>query len=87
VVLNADKLRMTGNKADQKVFQRFTGYPGGQKRFTYTWMLEHQPELLLERAVRRMMPRNKLRAQRIARMKVYKGVEHPHQAQQPVPLP
>ncbi len=87
VVINADKIRLTGSKADLKVFQRYTGYPGGQKRFSYRWMLENDQETLLERSVRRMMPRNKLRAHRIARMKVYKGTEHPHQAQRPQPLP
>lgn len=87
VVLNADKIKLTGSKADQKEFQVFTGYPGGQKRFSYRWMMEHHPELLLERAVRRMMPKNKLRAHRLNKLKIYRGAEHPHQSQQPKPLP
>src|SRR5207248_904650 len=59
VVTNVGKLRLTGNKEEAKVFQTYSGYPGGQKRFTYKWMLEHKPELLLQRSVRRMMPKSK----------------------------
>ncbi len=87
VVINAEKLKLTGNKAMHKEFQTYVFYPDGQKRFTYAWMLENKPELLLERAVRRMMPRNKMRADRIKMLKIYRGTEHPHQAQQPVTLP
>ncbi|MEX0778081.1 MAG: 50S ribosomal protein L13 [Phycisphaeraceae bacterium] len=87
VVINADKIRLTGNKAELKNFQTFSGYPSGQKRFTYSWMIEHHPELLLERAVRRMMAKNRLRDVRIKKLKIYRGSEHPHQAQQPQPLP
>lgn len=87
VVINADKLKLTGSKLDTKEFQTYVYYPSGQKRFTYRWMMEHKPELLLERAVRRMMPRNKMRSVRIKMLKIYRGAEHPHAAQQPVPLP
>lgn len=86
VVINADKVRLTGNKADQKVFQTYVFYPSGQKSYTYRWMLEHHPELLLERAVRRMMPKNKLARHQLAKLKIYRGAEHPHQAQNPQPL-
>lgn len=86
VVINAEKIKLTGNKAQHKEFQTYVFYPSGQKRFTYEWMLEHKPELLLERAVRRMMPRNKMRADRVKMLKIYRGSDHPHQAQQPVAL-
>lgn len=86
IVINADKLRITGSKADNKFFQTYSGYPGGQKNFSYRWMLEHKPELLLERAVRRMMPKGPLTHQRIGKLNIYKGAVHPHQAQNPVPL-
>ena len=87
VVINAEKIKLTGNKADNKEFQTYVFYPSGQKRFTYRWMMEHKPELLLERAVRRMMPKNKMRSTRIKMLKIYKGTSHPHQSQQPLPLP
>lgn len=86
VVTNADKLFLSGNKAAQKVFQTFSGHPSGQKRYTYRWMLDNKPELLLERAVRRMMPRNKLARQQLGKLKIYRGAEHPHAAQQPQAL-
>lgn len=86
VVTNVEKLRVTGRKADAKFFQTYSGYPGGQKNFSYKWMLEHKPELLLERAVRRMMPRSKLAHAQLKKLKMYRGTEHPHQAQQPKPL-
>ncbi len=83
VVTNASKIRLTGSKLDQKFFQTYSGYPSGQKNYSYRWMLENKPELLLERAVRRMMPRNRLARKQLAKLKVYAGPEHPHQAQQP----
>lgn len=86
VVTNVDKLRLTGSKPDQKFFQTYSGYPGGQKNFSYRWMLEHKPELLLERAVRRMMPKNRLARQQLAKLRSFRGNEHPHQAQQPKKL-
>jgi large subunit ribosomal protein L13 len=86
VVVNADRIRVTGNKGQTKEFQTFSGYPNGQKRFSYEWMLQHKPELLLERSVRRMMPRGPLRHQRMGKLKIYRGSDHPHQAQNPKPL-
>jgi len=83
VVVNADKIRLTGSKLDNKFFQTFSGYPSGQKNFSYRWMIEHKPQLLLERAVRRMMPRNRLARQQLSKLKIYTGSEHPHQAQMP----
>jgi large subunit ribosomal protein L13 len=86
VVTNAEKIRLTGSKPDQKMFQTYSGYPSGQKRYSYRWMLEHRPEKLLERSVRRMMPRNRLARQQLTKLKIYRGEEHPHQAQQPTTL-
>lgn len=86
VVTNAKKLKITGEKADNKFFRRFSGYPSGQTVRSYSWMIENQPELLLERSVRRMLPKNKLGQQMLKKLKVYAGEAHPHQAQQPQPL-
>lgn len=86
VVTHVEKLRLTGNKPDIKFFQSYSGYPGGQKNFSYRWMLEHRPELLLERSVRRMLPRNKLARHMLGKLKIYRGAEHPHQAQRPAAL-
>ncbi len=86
VVTNATKIRMTGEKLDQKFFQEYSGYAGGQKRTSYRTMLERRPELLLERAVRRMMPKTKQTRHQLKKLKVYAGAEHPHSAQQPSTL-
>ncbi len=86
VVMNAEKIRLTGAKLDQKFYQRYSGHPSGRKQFSYRWMLEHRPELLLENAVRRMMPRNRMSRKQLAKLKVYRGTDHPHAAQQPQPL-
>lgn len=83
VVTNAEKIRLTGSKPDQKMFQTYSGYPSGQKQYSYRWMLEHRPEKLLARSVRRMMPRNRLARQQLTKLKIYRGADHPHQAQQP----
>ncbi len=83
IVTNAQKIRLTGAKLDNKFFQTYSGYPSGQKNYSYRWMMENKPELLLERAVRRMMPRNKLARHQLSKLKIYAGAEHPHQAQQP----
>jgi large subunit ribosomal protein L13 len=83
VVTNVDKIRVTGNKADIKFFQTYSGYPGGQKRFSYKSMLENKPDLLLERSVRRMLPKTKMGSHMLSKLKIYKGAEHPHQSQKP----
>ncbi len=86
VVTNAEKIRLTGKKLDQKLYRTFSGHPGGQKTRTYRQMLEKKPELLLEAAVRRMLPKNKLASAMLKKLKVYAGPDHPHQAQDPKPL-
>ncbi|MEX2212793.1 MAG: 50S ribosomal protein L13 [Phycisphaeraceae bacterium] len=87
VVTNCDKVKMTGEKAAQKMFQTYVFYPGGQKNFSYQWMLKNRPELLFERAVRRMLPKNKLASKMLKNLKLFRGHEHNHQAQNPQPMP
>lgn len=86
VVTNVEKIKLTGRKLDQKIFETYSGYAGGRKTYTYRTMMEKNPELLLERAVRRMLPRNAMNRQVLKKLKAYRGSEHPHQAQQPQPL-
>jgi large subunit ribosomal protein L13 len=86
VVLNADKIRLTGNKLDQKVYRRHSGYPGGLKEVTAREMLQKHPERIVESAVKGMLPKTKLGSKMIKKLKVYAGPEHPHQAQKPEPL-
>ena len=86
IVTNAEKLRLTGSKPDQKFVQTYSGYPSGQKQRSYRWMLEHRPERLLELSVRRMLPKNRLGRQQLGKLKIYRGEKHPHKAQSPAPL-
>ncbi len=86
VVTNAEKIKLTGNKLDQKLYRTFSGHPGGQKTRTYRHMIETRPELLLETAVRKMLPKNKLASAMLKKLKVYAGPDHPHQAQDPQTL-
>jgi len=84
VVVNAAKIRITGNnKAAQRMYQRFSGYPGGQKEISLAEMLAKKPEKVVSESVRRMLPKNKLGAAMLKKLKVYAGAKHPHQAQQP----
>ncbi|MFB5027877.1 MAG: 50S ribosomal protein L13 [Desulfobulbus sp.] len=83
IIVNADKIRLTGNKWDQKVYYRHSGYPGGLKQRTAGEMLEKKPEELLRIAVRGMLPKNRLGRAQLKKLKIYAGAEHPHQAQQP----
>lgn len=83
IVINADKVRVTGNKAETKEYQRYSGYPGGQKIIPYKRMIERHPERVVEMAVKRMLPKNTLGAHMYKKLKVYRGPEHDHTAQQP----
>lgn len=83
IVLNADKIRFTGNKMNAKEYIRYTGYPGGQKKATPRDLLAKKPEAIIENAVRGMLPKNRLGRQMFKKMFVYTGTEHPHQAQTP----
>ena len=86
IVTNAEKVVLTGQKLDQKVKMRFSGYPGGLKTQTYRRVMERHPERIIEEAVSRMLPKNRLGRQMIKKLKVYQGDEHPHHAQSPEPL-
>ena len=86
IVINAEKIKLTGNKWDQKKYYRHSGYPGGLKEMTYKQLLQKKPELIIEKAVKGMIPHNKLGRQIIKKLKVYAGPDHPHQAQQPKEL-
>ncbi len=86
IVLNADKVRVTGRKMDQKFYYRYSGYPGGLSQISLRDQLARHPERVLQAAIRGMLPKNKLGRQMIKKLKVYAGDEHPHAAQQPKPL-
>ena len=86
IIINADKVALTGAKAEQKLAYRHSGFPGGLKSQTYTELLAKSPEKAVEKAVRGMLPRNSLGRQQLSKLKVYAGAEHPHAAQQPKPF-
>jgi large subunit ribosomal protein L13 len=86
VVTNAEKIVLTGRKAEQKSKLRYSGYPGGLKSETYASLLQRRPEVIVEDAVRRMLPKTRLGRQMYSKLKVYAGPDHPHQAQQPQAL-
>jgi len=86
IVINADKVRLSGAKPEQKQYDYYTQYPGGHKYRSFAEMLEKKPEKVIELAVRRMLPKNKLGRKMILRLKAYRGPQHEHQAQQPEKL-
>ena len=86
VVVNAEKVRVTGNKATAKTYYRHSGYPGGIKATRFDEMLEKHPERVIEKAVKGMLPHNPLGRAVFRKLKVYAGPDHPHSAQQPKPL-
>ena len=83
IIINADKIRLTGQKLDQKIYYRHTGYPGGLKEVSARRMFETRPERMIQDAVLGMLPKNKLRKQMGRRLRVYAGGAHPHAAQNP----
>ena len=83
IVVNAAKVHMSPGKAEQKFVYRHSGYPGGLKSASYADLLETRPEEVIRRAVRGMLPRNRLGRQQLSKLKVYAGADHPHEAQQP----
>jgi large subunit ribosomal protein L13 len=85
IVVNAEKIQLTGLKAQQKLYRRYTGFPGGLREESFTKLLARRPEKIIEEAVKGMLPKSKLGRQMATKLKVYRGTEHPHQAQQPVP--
>jgi large subunit ribosomal protein L13 len=86
VVVNAEKIAVTGNKLDQKIYYRHSGYPGGLKERTLREQLERRPTEVLRKAVKGMLPKNRLAAQQLTKLKIYAGPEHPHGPQNPQPL-
>ena len=86
VVTNAEKIKLTGNKVQDKQYYRHSGYPGGIKSMNAEEMLEKKPEMVIMKAVRGMLPKNRLGRQMIKKLKIYAGKDHPHMAQQPKPL-
>jgi large subunit ribosomal protein L13 len=86
VVVNAEKIAVTGKKLDEKVYYRHSGYPGGLKQRTLREQLERRPTEVLRTAVKGMLPKNRLAARQLTKLKIYAGPEHPHEAQAPKPL-
>jgi len=86
IVVNAEKIRFTGKKLEQKTYASYSHYPGGHKVVSALELMDKHPERILENAVRRMVPRNRLGRAQMQKLKVYKGSAHPHQAQQPKEL-
>ena len=87
VVVNAEKIAVTGKKREQKIYYRHSGYPGGLRERTFAEELERRPTEVLRKAVKGMLPRNRLSRAQITKLKIYAGPEHPHSAQAPQPLP
>ncbi|AEW03903.1 LSU ribosomal protein L13P [Sulfobacillus acidophilus DSM 10332] len=83
IVINADQVVLTGRKLDQKIYYHHSGYEGGLKKTIYRHLLQKKPEFVMEKAIRGMLPKNRLGRAMFRKLKVYKGSEHPHQAQQP----
>jgi large subunit ribosomal protein L13 len=83
IVINAEKIALTGKKLDQKMYRRHSGYIGGMKEMSYRKLLADKPEFVIEKAVKGMLPHNILGRQMFKKLKVYKGSEHPHAAQKP----
>lgn len=86
IVINCEKIHVTGLRAEQKVYRRYTGFPGGLREEGFQKLLARRPEKILEEAIKGMLPKSKLGRQMATKLKVYKGAEHPHHAQQPVTM-
>ena len=86
IVINAEKIVLTGMKSQQKLYRRYTGFPGGLREEEFSKLLVRRPEAIVEQAIKGMLPKSKLGRQMATKLKVYKGDKHPHEAQQPEPL-
>jgi large subunit ribosomal protein L13 len=86
VVINAEKVKLTGKRGELKEYIRHSGYPGGQKKVAYQTMLDKKPEFVVEKAVKGMLPKTRLGNKLIKKLKVYAGDKHPHSAQKPEPI-
>ena len=84
--MNAEKIAVTGKKLEQKIYYRHSGYPGGLRQRTLQEQLDRRPEEVIRKAVKGMLPRNRLGRAQLTKLKVYAGPDHPHKAQQPKPL-
>ena len=87
IVINAEKIKVTGSKLESKYYYRHSGYPGGLRQEKLSHLLERRPEEVVRRAVKGMVPHTRLGTQQLRKLRVYAGKEHPHEAQQPVPAP
>jgi large subunit ribosomal protein L13 len=86
IVVNAEKVHVTGKKLEQKIYYRHSGYPGGLRERTLAEQLARRPEEVLRKAVKGMLPKNRLAAAQLRKLKIYAGPTHPHEAQNPIPL-
>ena len=86
VVINAEKIHLTGMKAGQKLYRRYTGFPGGLREESFVKLLARRPEAIVEQSIKGMLPKSKMGRQMATKLKVYKGADHPHYAQQPIAL-
>jgi large subunit ribosomal protein L13 len=86
IIINAEKIRLTGLKAQNKLYRRYTGFPGGLREESFTRVLNRKPELILEQAIKGMLPKSKMGRQMATKLQVYRGDKHPHAAQKPVAL-
>ena len=86
IVINAEKVALTGRKLDQKVYRRHSGHPGGLSEVGARRLMDEKPERAVEQAVKRMLPKNKIGRQMLSKLRVYRGSDHPHEAQKPEPL-
>jgi large subunit ribosomal protein L13 len=86
IVINAEKVKLTGLKSQQKLYSRYTGFPGGLRQESFTKLLARRPEAIVEQAIKGMLPKSKMGRQMATKLKVYRGADHPHQAQAPQAL-
>ncbi|MGY8692785.1 MAG: 50S ribosomal protein L13, partial [Verrucomicrobiia bacterium] len=86
VVINADKIVLTGKKVEQKKYMFYSGYVGGEKYLSVSQMQERRPDFVVKHAVKGMLPKNRLAAKMLTKLKIFAGEEHPHEAQQPKPI-
>jgi len=87
IVINAEKIRVTGLKAETKLYRRYTGFPGGLREESYARLMSRRPEKIVEEAIKGMLPKTKMGRQMATKLKVYRGDKHPHEAQAPVAMP
>jgi len=87
IIINADKVKVTGNKSSQMYYKKYSGYPGGLKKIAYNHMKQKKPEFIINHAVKGMLPKNVLGREMIKKLHVYAGPDHPHKAQKPETLP